>query len=285
MKNPVRLVTASIAAAWLASCATTPETVPELEQARAKVESLAQNPLAEQAANRDLTGARGALTQAEQALEEGEDPEVVAHLAYLASRRAELGLARIEEAQARQAIAKSEAERNEILLESRTAEARSAQQEAQASREAALQARTDLESMQQELAALQAKQTERGMVLTLGDVLFDTAEATLKEGAAETIERLADFLKRNEETRIRIEGHTDSRGSEEYNNALSMRRAETVANALAAEAVSAERVAVLGRGEGFPVASNDTPAGRQQNRRVEIIFSDPSGTFAPAAAT
>ena len=270
--------------ALLAACATAPETLPELEQARSRVETLAQNPMAQQAASRDLTAARGALAQAEQALKDRNDRETVVHLSYLAEQRAELGLARIDEAEARERIEKAEAERDKVLLASREAKARAAEQAAQAAEQAAqasqseaLQARAELESLQQQYAALAAKKTERGMVMTLGDVLFDTDEATLKPGAAEIIDRLADFLARNETTRIRIEGHTDSTGDDAYNTELSRRRAQAVADALLTHSIPATRVEVIGRGEGFPVATNDTSAGRQQNRRVEIVFSDPEG--------
>jgi outer membrane protein OmpA-like peptidoglycan-associated protein len=274
-----------VAALALAACATTPERMQEIEQARARVESLAQNPGTSGSANKDLTAARAALSQAEQAHEAGEDREIVAHLAYLANRRAELGLVRIEEAEARARIAKAEGERNRVRLEAREREARAAQEEAQLSRQAAVQARAELESMQREFAALQARQTARGMVLTLGDVLFDTDQATLKPGAAVTIDRLADFLGRNEEMRIRVEGHTDSTGSDAYNAGLSQQRAQAVADALATKNVSSSRVEVYGRGEGFPVASNASSAGRQQNRRVEILFSNQAGTFTQVPET
>lgn len=269
--------------AVLAACATTTKTSPELDRARARVQALAENPLAQQAASRDLTASRGALAQAEQALQDREDRETVVHFAYLAEQRAELGLARVDEAESRQRIEKAESEREKVLLETREAQARAAEQAAQASRSEALQARAELETLQQQYAALAAKKTERGMVMTLGDVLFDTDQATLKPGATEIITRLADFLSRNETTRIRIEGHTDSTGDDAYNTELSRRRAQAVADALAARSIPATRIEVVGRGEGFPVATNDTSAGRQQNRRVEIVFSDPEGGLTPSA--
>jgi outer membrane protein OmpA-like peptidoglycan-associated protein len=77
-----------------------------------------------------------------------------------------------------------------------------------------------------------------------------------------------------------IEGHTDSRGSDEYNEALSQRRADAVEKALVLRGVSPDVMNTVGRGKGYPVATNDTVAGRQQNRRVEIVFSDASGRFA-----
>src|SRR5262249_59095514 len=129
------------------------------------------------------------------------------------------------------------------------------------------------------LADLQAKQTDRGMVLTLGDVLFDTAAATLKPGAASTLDRVAAFMKQNDGTKVIVEGHTDSRGSAEYNQQLSERRAQSVADALAFRGVDRNRVEPVGRGKELPVASNDNAAGQQQNRRVELIFSDASVRF------
>jgi outer membrane protein OmpA-like peptidoglycan-associated protein len=282
--NHLARMTIGAAVTVLAACATTPDTIPELDEARARVQTLEQNPLAQQAASRDLTASRGALAQAEQALQDRQDRERIVHLAYLAEQRAELGLARVDEAESRQRIEEAEAERDKVLLESREAKARAAEQAAQAAEQAAqasqsetLQARAELESLQQQYAALAAKKTDRGMVMTLGDVLFDTDEATLNPGATEIITRLADFLTRNETTRIRVEGHTDSTGDDAYNTELSRRRAQAVADALMTRSIPANRVEVIGRGEGFPVATNDTSAGRQQNRRVEIIFSDPEG--------
>jgi outer membrane protein OmpA-like peptidoglycan-associated protein len=280
--NRFARMAAGMLVAILAGCATTPETLPELDRARARVQTLAENPLAQQAASRDLTAARGALAQADQAMQDRDDRETIVHLAYLAEQRAELGLARVDEAESRRRIGEAEAEREKVLLETREAEARAAEQAAHASRSEALQARAELETLQQQYAALAAKKTERGMVMTLGDVLFDTDQATLKPGATEIITRLADFLSRNETTRIRIEGHTDSTGDDAYNSELSRRRAQAVADALAARNIPATRVEVVGRGEGFPVATNDTSAGRQQNRRVEIVFSDPEGGLAPS---
>lgn len=278
MRTP-RLVI-GLAAAALAACAAAPDTSPEVNEARARVESLARSPLAATAANQDLASARSALAQAEQALEEREDREMVAHLAYLAERRAEIGLERVREAEARQRIEKAETERSAVLIESREAAARAAEAAAQESRESALQARTELEDLRSEYAALAAKQTDRGMVLTLGDVLFDTGLATLKPGATSEIERLANFLRQHPEMRIRVEGHTDAVGTEAYNEELSRRRAQAVADALTGLGVESGRIDVIGKGEGLPVVSNDTAAGRQQNRRVEVVFSDPSGSFA-----
>ena len=121
---------------------------------------------------------------------------------------------------------------------------------------------------------MRAKKTDRGMVLTLGDVLFDTGKSTLKPGAFGTIERLANVLKEDPNRKVLIEGHTDSVGTDEYNQQLSEARANAVRTALLERGVSDSQVSAVGKGESFPVATNDNPAGRQQNRRVEMVFND-----------
>jgi len=285
-KNVLILATV---AGLLGGCASMPQTNAQLEEARTQVQALAAEPLAQQAASHDLDAARASLNQADAALAQHQRSEVVDHLAYLARRHADAGQARVDEARARQDVAKAQDERNRILLASRSREAQNAQanaQVAQANAQAAQSeahaAQQQLQSTQQQLKDLQAKQTERGMVLTLGDVLFDTNKATLKPGADQRIDRLATFLQRNPNERLIIEGYTDSTGSEEYNEELSQRRAQAVANVLAGQGIPASRYQVVGKGQAFPVASNATPAGRQQNRRVEVVFSDQSGRFAEA---
>jgi outer membrane protein OmpA-like peptidoglycan-associated protein len=262
----------------LAACVTAPRRSEQLEQARTQVQNLSQEPLAQEAAGRDLEAARKSLQQADAALQQKEPPAVVDHLAYLAQRHAEAGEARVLEARSRQEVARAQEDRNKILMDSRTRQAESAQSQAQA-------AQAQLANAQQQLADLQAKKTDRGMVVTLGDVLFDTGQATLKPGAQLAMNRLATFLSANPETRILIEGHTDSVGSEEYNEVLSERRARAVATELISRGIPADQLQTVGRGKGYPVASNTTAEGRQQNRRVEIVFSDPSGHFAQGVSS
>jgi outer membrane protein OmpA-like peptidoglycan-associated protein len=121
------------------------------------------------------------------------------------------------------------------------------------------------------------------LVLSLGsNVLFDTGQNTLKPGADEQLGRLAQLLQNHANVKVRIEGFTDSIGSDSYNDELSQRRADAVARALESRGVEASRIIAVGRGKALPVASNDTPEGRQQNRRVDIVFSDTEGQFASA---
>jgi outer membrane protein OmpA-like peptidoglycan-associated protein len=233
------------------------------------------------------------------ALQQRKSPEEVNHLAYLALRHAQAGQARVAAARARQEVAQAEQERNRIVLQTRereTQQARSvaeiaksaaetAKSEAESAKSAAQSAQSQLANAQQALLDLQAKQTERGVIVTLSDVLFDTGRATLKPGADRALDRLAQFLKASPRTRVLVEGHTDSVGSEAYNEELSQRRAQAVTEALSARGVPADQYQAKGLGKAYPVASNETPAGRQQNRRVEIVFSDESGRFAQGPST
>jgi outer membrane protein OmpA-like peptidoglycan-associated protein len=139
-------------------------------------------------------------------------------------------------------------------------------------------AEAQADQLRRQLASLQAQPTERGIVLTVGDVLFDVGQATLKPGAVNEIVRLAQFLQENPERRVSIEGHTDSTGSVNTNLVLSQRRAEAVADTLVAAGVPRQRIVASGLGPDFPVASNATAAGRQQNRRVEVVIENaPAG--------
>lgn len=280
----ISTVFAVVTLVFVTACASAPKRVAELDDAHVKVNALSNDPLAQQAASRELAAARSNLEQADTALKKGEPRTDVAHFAYLASRNAEIGEARIDEFKARDEVKKAEAERHRVVLEARTQEADAAKQQVAAAEATAEVKTEEAESARRELAELQAKKTDRGMVMTLGDVLFDTNAATLKPGAALTIDRLAKFLEQNADTRLLIEGHTDSTGSEAYNEELSRRRAQAVANDLESRGVPSTRLEVIGRGEGYPVAENSSPAGRQQNRRVEIVFSNQSGKFEQGAS-
>jgi outer membrane protein OmpA-like peptidoglycan-associated protein len=275
-----KLITVTALAAVMAACATAPQRNDQLEQARAEVQSLSADPLAQQAASGDIDAARASLSQADTAFAAKEPPEKVNQLAYLAKRHAEAGEARIAETRARQEVARAQQDRDKILLSARERETQNAQTQAAAAQSQAAASQAELAGARKEIADLQAKQTDRGLVLTLGDVLFDTGRATLKPGADRTIDRLAQALKDNPNTKVQIEGHTDSVGGDDYNLGLSERRAGAVADALRFRGVPADRYETKGLGKDFPVASNDSAAGRQQNRRVEIIFSDDSGRFA-----
>ena len=288
------------AIAVICGCSGLPDRVDSLEQARSDVRSLEQDPLARQVAATELASARTAIEQADNAYEEKDDLAIVEHKAYVAQRYADISRERIAEGHAKEKIADGELERNRVLLQSREREADALAEQnrvAQArnleseQRNSALESEADVlqrqaasaaeraTALEAELADLQAKQTERGLVLTLGDVLFDTAQASLKAGAGSTLDRLAQFMRDYPDRQVMIEGHTDSRGSDEYNRDLSERRADAVRDALVDRTIESGRVRSVGLGETYPVASNDSDAGMQQNRRVEIVISDEKGAF------
>lgn len=142
--------------------------------------------------------------------------------------------------------------------------------------ESAQSAEQQVLSLASELSTVKAEMTQRGMVLTLQDILFEFDKAQLKPGAGRTIQKVAEFLDNNPKVEVTIEGFTDSLGSEQYNLKLSEQRAEAVKSALAGEGIVMERLQTKALGEQFPVASNDTEAGRQENRRVELVLNQES---------
>jgi outer membrane protein OmpA-like peptidoglycan-associated protein len=299
MDTKLRIGALACALAAIYGCSSLPDRVETLEQARSEVRTLEQDSLASEAASRQLGAAHEAIQEADKAYQDGEKLELVEHYAYVAQRNADIAEQRIAQAHAKQQIASGEADRNRVLLESREREAVALEERNRAaelrneeltSRADALQGQADdaaarSAELEATLADLQAEKTERGLVLTLGDVLFDTAQATLKAGADRTIDRLAAFMGEYPDRQVAIEGHTDSRGSDEYNRDLSKRRADAVRDALVDRGIQSQRIRSVGLGEAYPVAGNDSTGGMQQNRRVEIVISDESGKFAEGQRT
>lgn len=279
-----------------AGCGGLPDRVDTVEQARESIDEVSREPLAGRVAAEELAAARDALASADEAYEEKEPLQLIEHRAYVAQRYADISRELVSEAQAREEVERGEAERNRIIAESRAREAEAAQRAAaEATRELDVQARAADEQaraaqaaeqraqdLERELETLEARDTDRGLVLTLGDVLFDTGQSSLKPGAVTTIDRLAQFMRDYSERSVRIEGHTDSAGSDETNQLLSERRAVAVRDALVARGIDGARIVTVGYGEARPVAGNDTAGGRQQNRRIEIVLSDEQGAFGDA---
>lgn len=257
--NPYAL--SLIAAALLSACATTPN--PTLVEAHNSYNSARSNADIVKLAPLELKDASDMLGRADKAVSDSEETETVTHLAYLANQQVDIAEQTAQRKIAEQAVNTSAASRTQVQLDARTAEADAAK------RQIAL------------LKEMNAQKTERGMVITLGDVLFSTDRAELKSGGVRNVEKLADFLNQYPEYKVSVEGHTDSRGSDEHNQGLSERRADAVRMALMQMAISSDRVAMRGYGEGFPVASNDNAGGQQLNRRVEIVLSDENGNISP----
>jgi outer membrane protein OmpA-like peptidoglycan-associated protein len=181
--------------------------------------------------------------------------------------RTEAGKALTEAEQARAAAAVEAAQAAQAKLE-----AEQSRLAAQAEAEKAAQAKADADQLMQELSELKAQQTERGIVLTIGDVLFATGKSNLSPAANKSVAKLAEFLRKYSTRNVLIEGHTDSVGSDDFNLALSQQRANSVKSRLVADAVDPARITTVGYGEKYPVASNDTTSGKAQNRRVDLII-------------
>lgn len=277
-------LTATAMTAFLAltACETAPPDGGLLPDARNAIARAEADPNVTRYAPTELDRARKLLINAEgSARDKGATDKVAAHYAYLATQMAHIAEQRAQEQVATARLKAAEGERQQILLAARESEASQARAAAEQARNEAQNAQAQLAQQQQEsqrlagqLEDMQASQTSRGIVLTLGDVLFDTGKAQLKPGAVRPIEQIASFLNEHPERSVQVEGFTDSQGGDDYNLELSQKRADAVAMAIIQRGVSAERVRAMGYGEEFPKASNGNAGSRQLNRRVEIIVSN-----------
>lgn len=293
MKKIHYFPTTLIAVAIVSGCSSMPN--PSLTEAHTSYNIARTNPEVTNQAALELKEAGESLNKADYAFNEGESNDTVEHLAYLAKQRVAIAEETAKRKTAELAVTNAGARRDQVRLEARTAEADAAKEEAAIAQEtvdwqaaeleaASVNAENDqaiIAQQEMQLRELNAKKTERGLVITLGDVLFSTNKAQLESGGMRNVEKLADFLKQYPQYKVLIEGHTDSKGSNELNQELSDRRAYAVRTALIDTGISSDRIRTRGYGEEFPVASNDTAANRQLNRRVEIILSDSDGSIAP----
>jgi outer membrane protein OmpA-like peptidoglycan-associated protein len=249
------LLAASIA---LAACATPPNT--NLEQARTNYAGLQANPQASKVAALETKDASDYLDKANKAYQDKEDQNKVDQLAYLTNQRVEV---------AKQTIALRTAENNLKNAAAQRAQAR-------------LDARD--QQIKQLQASLNAKQTDRGTLVTFGDVLFATNKADLKPSGLMNINKLAQFLQENPDRKVIVEGYTDSTGAASYNQSLSERRATSVQVALIKMGVDPARIVVQGYGKEYPVAENTSVSGRAMNRRVEVTISNDNQPVIPRSA-
>jgi outer membrane protein OmpA-like peptidoglycan-associated protein len=271
------LTVAAAVSFTLAGCASAPLAPDGAAEARAKLTRLQGDPILANRAPVALQEAETAVRVAEEPL--ASDPALGAHRVYMADRKVEIAMAQAATSQAEEERVKLGEARERSRLEARTREADLAHAEADATRVAAADAASEAAlkagDMQRQIDALQAKTTERGIVLTLGDVLFTSGRADLKAGAASNLDRLVTFLGQNPDRTVEIEGHTDNVGSDDYNQDLSQRRADSVRSFLLQRGINSTRVVASGKGEQRPVADNESEGGRQQNRRVEVIIANP----------
>ena len=295
--------------ATLAACSLAPQRTWLLDEARSDYAAAQNNTQVVRLAPGELSQAGDALDKANDASNKGEDGARVDQLAYVAKQRVAIANETARQKTAEMASATASADRERIRLDARTAEADAAQRSAVASQrqseasqrraeesqrqseasqrqsEASQRQAQDAEArsgrLEAQLKELDAKKTARGLVITLGDVLFDTGQAQLKSGGLRGVQKLADVLKEYPQRHVLVEGFTDSTGADSYNQELSDQRAKAVRAALLNTGISSDRITNRGYGETFPVASNATAAGRQLNRRVEIVVSEDGQTIAP----
>ncbi len=291
--------------ATLAACASAPPSNTALNDARSRIAAAQANTQVTALAPDELTRAASALSTAEKAQQDHAPQVTVDHLAYMTVQRVKIAEDTAASRASQAIVASAAAQRDQLRLEVRTNEANAAKAQlaasetknatqaaalqtananaamsdanaaASAEREQAAAAahQAQVDDLQQQLDAIHAKKTDRGMVVTLGDVLFDTGKAQVLHGASANLNKLADFFKRYPERSATIEGFTDNVGNADSNVRLSERRAEAVMSELVNMGVASNRLTTRAHGEDMPVSDNGTAAGRQMNRRVEIVFA------------
>ncbi|HSW05677.1 OmpA family protein [Aquabacterium sp.] len=293
----------------LGACATTAQPPAALVEARATVRTAESDAGVLSLAPLELKKATDSLNRANALQAKGESTVEISSVAHVASQQAKTAMAIAHAKAGDAAIAGAEVERERARGDMRTIEANRAKaqagmaqaqanaadvrtgvarQQAVASEQRASNAETqaamaqagtaDAQAqtavLQQRLNDMQAKQTDRGMLVTLGDVLFEFNRAEVKPAAQGSLRKLADFLQQYPNRRILIEGHTDNIGSAGANETLSRNRAQAVDTALIGLGVAGQRMAVAGYGKDYPVAENNTETNRALNRRVEIYIAE-----------
>jgi outer membrane protein OmpA-like peptidoglycan-associated protein len=289
----------------IAGCSSLPKSTALLDQTRSDFMMAQNNPAVGKYAPLEMKQAGEALALANEAALNNDSEQRIDSLAYLAKQKIATTQEVAKQKVAEDAIQNSNKQRNEMRLDQRTQEANQsrltaeqaklaaeqaklsaanakqatqvAQNETQEAQRIAQEAQAQAAKLEAQLAELSAKKTERGIVITFGDVLFDIDQARLSPAGMRNAQKLADVLQQNPKRMALAEGFTDSTGSASHNQALSERRSEAVRTALLGMGVARERISVRGYGESFPIAGNQNADDRRLNRRVEIILSDDSG--------
>jgi len=234
-----------------------------LEQASSSFQSVKDDSNVLRSAPRDVIRAGESLAKAERLATYWGTGSDVRHYAYLSQRYSEIAREHSNLVLNQERQAKLELERQRLQLALREAKLSSVQQQGK--------------WLEEQIVSLATTQSDRGLVMTLGDVLFDTGQAELKNSASRTVLKLVQFLQLNPKRVVRIEGYTDSTGNPEDNLTLSRDRAQSVADMLVDLGIDEKRIKVIGYGDQYPVEVNASERGRAQNRRVEIVFSDEKG--------
>lgn len=291
----VQITTAFVALTLLSACAKVPVKNAQLDRARANFESISADPVLNRYSKDELNTAHASLASAEQAWLARADTVDIDHQAYITLVEIEIARTLASARNIEEQIASLQLSQRDAVVSLRSAEAAAANSAARQAQNQAARLMVEADQLKAEAAArenqlqaqldelnelreLQAKSTDRGMVLTLGDLLFDVGKSTLKPGSIGDIDEIATFMLKHPDRAVVIEGHTDDTGDEDSNRELSLNRAKAIGGALEARGVDFAQIETLGLGEDAPVASNDTAVGRQLNRRVEIIFPSDGDT-------
>lgn len=305
MQTPYFKVLLATAVLALGACASNPKTTSLLEQVRSDYAQAQSNPKVATYAALEMQSATEALAKAEAAAKQRESLETVDKLAYLTKQKIALANEVASRKSSEADIAGAAAVRDQVRLDQRTQEANQARMKAEEAERAAQAARNAAavatqqknvaqageadaqrlaaeamarnQQLEAQLSELAAKKTERGLIITLGDVLFSVDQARLNADGVRMVQRLAMVLQQNPKRVVLVEGFTDSTGTTQHNQELSERRATAVRDALLELGVARTQISVRGYGEAYPVAANDTATNRQLNRRVEIVLSDERG--------
>ncbi|WP_339531586.1 OmpA family protein [Pseudomonas mucidolens] len=251
-----------LASAVLGGCASHSDSATALQQAGNDFQSVKEDSNVLRIAPKDVIRAGESLARADRLSSYWGSGADVVHYAYLSQRYSAIAREHTNLALNEERGAKLELERQRLQLALREAKLLSVQQQGK--------------WLEEQIASL-TTQTDRGLVMTLGDVLFDTGEAELKNSANRTVLKIVQFLQLNPKRVVRIEGYTDSTGGEQENLKLSRDRAQAVADMLVDLGINEQRIQVEGYGDQYPVEVNASERGRAQNRRVEIVFSDEKG--------
>ncbi|WP_444993845.1 OmpA family protein [Aliikangiella sp. IMCC44359] len=250
--------------AMLASCSNTSTRPQGSKLLRDQLIQLQSDP---QLASRAAVAIKDAEAAVKKAEEPQKDQSLSEHLILIAERKIQIAEARAQSRLLEDQRIELSKRRHNVRLESRSFEVETAKAKA-------AEAEQKMADLQRQIADLNANPTERGMVMTLGDLQFATGKAKLRDNVSGYLSKLARFLKDSREWAILIEGHTDNVGFSQSNILLSQKRAEAVKDYLVNQSVNSNRLDTAGMGASIPIADNNTAIGRQQNRRVEIVFVD-----------
>ncbi len=282
-RAPRMLAVAAAVTLAVASCATAPQITTGAAEVRSKLSALQSNPSLADQVPVELREAEAAVLAAEAPV--GKDVALGQHRVYMADRMVEIATATASTRYAEDQRAELSQARDDARLAARTREADKARREsamAQSATDAArasaassaAEAAANAKEMQRQIDVLKAEATDRGLVLTLGDVLFATGRSDLKSDGNNTLDKLVAFLNEYPDRSVIIEGHTDDVGSLEMNQVLSQQRADSVKSYLTQHGIQSMRLSASGMGETQPIADNLSQSGRQQNRRVEVIIKN-----------